>query len=147
MLRHKRSFLNSHFLDSGYKKWQKVLRHWRQNQWLPFQNLFILLLSWVTFLLVSVLWIVWTWDCCFFVGFLMPCFPNNKDLFIFIIQLLYNKVIQLLYNKVIIKLYKVKVIQLYNVIQLFLQSYFYYLLVVYSAYCYIFDNACCSNVL
>jgi len=29
MLRHKCSFPKSHFLDSGRKKWQKVLRHWR----------------------------------------------------------------------------------------------------------------------
>jgi len=29
MLGHKCSFPKSHFLDSGRKKWQKVLRHWR----------------------------------------------------------------------------------------------------------------------
>jgi len=48
-----------------------VLRQWRQNKRLPFQNLFILSLSWVTFLLVTVLWIVWTCDGCFFADFFM----------------------------------------------------------------------------
>jgi len=56
---------------SGCKKQQNVLRYWRKNQRLPFQKLFILPLSWVTFLLVTVLWIVWICDCCFFADFLV----------------------------------------------------------------------------
>ena len=44
---------------------------WRQNQPLPFQNLFILPLSWATFLLVTVFGNVWTCDCYFFADFLM----------------------------------------------------------------------------
>jgi len=71
MLEHKCSFLRSHFLDSGHKKWQKVLRHWQQNQRLPFQKLFILPLSWDSFMPVTVRLIVWTCDCCFFADFLM----------------------------------------------------------------------------
>jgi len=71
MLGHKCSFPKSHFLDSGRKKSQKVLRQWRQNQRLPFQKLFILPLSWDSLMPITVLLIVSTCDCCFFADFLM----------------------------------------------------------------------------
>jgi len=74
ILGHKCSFPNSHFIDSGRKKWQKVLRHWRKNKRLPFQKLFILPLSWVTFLVLTVIWIVWTCVCCLF-----RWFPHDKS--------------------------------------------------------------------
>ena len=59
---------------SGHKTQKKVLRHWEQNQRLPFQNLFILPLSWVMFLLATILWIVLACDCCFFAWF-----PHGKS--------------------------------------------------------------------
>ena len=71
MLRHK-CFPNSHFLILVVRKnkGSSLLRHWRQNQRYAFQKLFILPLSWVTFLPVTVLWIVWICDY-FFADFLM----------------------------------------------------------------------------
>jgi len=72
MLWHKRSFPKSHFLDSGRKKWQKVLRHCRKNQRLPFQKLLILPLSWDSFMPLTVRLIVWTCGCFF------RWFPNGK---------------------------------------------------------------------
>ena len=73
MLWHKFSFPNRHFLILVVRNSTRssFLRHWRQKQRLPFQKLFILPLSWVTFLLVTVLWIVWICDCCFLADFLM----------------------------------------------------------------------------
>ena len=57
-------FSKQPFFDSGRKKNKRssLPRHWRQNQRLAFQKLFILPLSWVTFLPVTVLWIVWICD-------------------------------------------------------------------------------------
>jgi len=71
MLGHKCSFPNCHFLNFRRKNWQKVFRHWWQNYRPSFPKLLTLPLSWVTFLLVTVLWIVWTFYCCFFADFLM----------------------------------------------------------------------------
>jgi len=41
MLGHKCSFSNSHFIDSGRKKYQNVLMNRRNNKRLPFQKFFI----------------------------------------------------------------------------------------------------------
>jgi len=65
-------FSKQPFFDSGRKKNKRssLPRHWRQNQRLAFQKLFILPLSWDSFLPVTVLWIVWICDY-FFADFLM----------------------------------------------------------------------------
>jgi len=66
-----------------------VTKHYQENP-LPFQNLFILPLSWFTFLLVTVLWIVWTCDCCFFADFYHGRSADCKKLPATLISLVYS---------------------------------------------------------
>jgi len=79
MLGHKCSFPNSHFLDSvvrNNKRFSGIESKTsdglsKSKKFMPFQKLLILPLSWLAFLLGTVLWIVWTCDCYFFADFLM----------------------------------------------------------------------------
>jgi len=62
------------FAHKIWQCWRDVrlqIRQWRQKQQLLFQKWFILPLSWVMLLLVTILWIVFTCDCYLFVDFLM----------------------------------------------------------------------------